>query len=121
MEIIKTAILSLIAIAIIHHLYLMFKNNLTIPKTKFINPEINSSIYNHPTTSCTQTEHNVKIQPTSPSDTVPTQPTKPNISQISIGDTTSIDDLVTLDATQNEQKTQLKDYIKNITVTTLDN
>ena len=36
MEMIKTATLSLIAIAIIHHLYLMFKDNLTVPKTKFI-------------------------------------------------------------------------------------
>ena len=101
MEIIKTAILSLIAIAIIHHLYLMFKNNLTVPKTKFIDPENTSST----------PEPHITATPTT----------------IEIGDTTSINDLVSLDTTesveneQNEQKTQLKDYIKNITVTSLDN
>ena len=108
MEIIKTAILSLIAIAIIHHLYLMFKNNLTVPKTKFIDPENTSSTYT----------------PTPEPHITATSTT------IEIGDTTSINDLVSLDTTenveneqneQNEQKTQLKDYIKNITVTSLDN
>tara|TARA_X000000368_G_scaffold416174_1_gene409518 strand:- start:30003 stop:30347 length:345 start_codon:yes stop_codon:yes gene_type:complete len=114
MEIIKTAILSLIAIAIIHHLYLMFKNNLTVPKTKFIDPE-NSSTYTP------DSEPYITTTPTTATTATPTTTT------IEIGDTTSINDLVSLDTTenieneQNEQKTQLKDYIKNITVTSLDN
>ena len=108
---IKTATLSLIAIAIIHHLYLMFKDNLTVPKTKFIDPENDSSTYT-PTTY--HTEPHLTAKPTT---------------TIEIGDTTSINDLVSLDTTENElnelndqnelneQTTQLKDYIKNITVT----